>query len=115
MPHNQVAGNIVNGQALAAQIIISEFAMELNQGHIDEINFDGSMKIRNGPTIRINDPNAVFSAGYSFPFMVADDQSPSVSSFSGFPMCVPRSSNDTLCPLSNRPVIPGTTAPRRIL
>jgi hypothetical protein len=56
MPHNQVAGNIVNGQALAAQIIISEFAMELNQGHIDEINFDGSMKIRNGPTIRINDP-----------------------------------------------------------
>ncbi|KAK4148880.1 hypothetical protein C8A00DRAFT_38530 [Chaetomidium leptoderma] len=109
-----VAGNIVNGQALAAQIIISEFAMELNQGHIDEINFDGSMKIRNGPTIRINDPNAVFSAGYSFPFMVADDQSPSVSSFSGFPMCVPRSSNDTLCPLSNRPVIPGTTAPRRV-
>lgn len=111
----QVAGNIVNGQSLAAQIIISEFAMEWNQGHIEEINFDGTMKIRNGPTIRINDPNAVFSAGYSFPFMVADDQNPSVTAFSGFPMCVPRSSNDTLCPLSNRPSIPGSTAPQRVL
>ncbi|KXX80962.1 hypothetical protein MMYC01_203908 [Madurella mycetomatis] len=109
-----VAGNIVNGQSLAAQIIISEFAMEWNQGHIEEINFDGTMKIRNGPTIRINDPNAVFSAGYSFPFMVADDQNPSVTAFSGFPMCVPRSSNDTLCPLSNRPSIPGSTAPQRV-
>lgn len=89
--------------------------MEINQGHISEVNFDGTMKIVNGPTIRINDPNAVFSAGYSYPFMVADDVSPSVSSFSGFPMCVPRSSNDTLCPMSNRPTVPGTTNPRRIL
>ncbi|KAK3364573.1 hypothetical protein B0T25DRAFT_493465 [Lasiosphaeria hispida] len=78
--------------------------MELSQGYIDEINFDGTMKIRNGPTIRINDPNAVFSAGFSAPFMVSDDKSPSVSSFSGFPMCVPRSANDTLCPLSQRPL-----------
>ncbi|KAK4672062.1 hypothetical protein QC764_611180 [Podospora pseudoanserina] len=107
-----VAGNIVNGVSIAAQIIVQEFAMEINQGYIEEINFDGTMKILNGPIIRINDPNAVFSVGYSSPFMVADDKSPSVSSFSGFPMCVPRSSNDTLCPSSQRPVVAGT--PRRI-
>ena len=67
------------------------------------------MQITNGPTIRINDPNAVYSAGYKGrPFMTADDQNPSISSFSGFPMCVPRSSSDALCPQSNRPNIPGT-------
>ncbi|KAK3372722.1 hypothetical protein B0H63DRAFT_497084 [Podospora didyma] len=102
--HKQVAGNIVNGVNWAAQIIVQEFAMELSQGYIDELNFDGTIKIRNGPFIRINDPNAVFSAGFSAPFMVCDDKSPSISSFSGFPMCVPRSANDTLCPSSNRPV-----------
>jgi hypothetical protein len=95
--------------------MIQEFTMEINQGYIDAINFDGSMQIRNGPIIRINDPNAVFSAGYSYPFMVCDDKSPSVSAYSGFPMCVPRSSNDTLCPLSNRPLLPGSGAPRRVL
>ncbi|KAK5651794.1 hypothetical protein OQA88_11661 [Cercophora sp. LCS_1] len=109
-----VAGNIVNGVPLAAQIIISEFAMEMNQGHIESINFDGSIKIVNGPIIHINDPNAVFTAGYSYPFMVVDDKSPSISAFSGFPMCVPRSSNDTLCPMSNRPTLPGSGAYRRV-
>ncbi|KAK3695699.1 hypothetical protein B0T22DRAFT_418518 [Podospora appendiculata] len=109
-----VAGNIVDGRAIAAQVIISEFAMELNQGFIEELSFDGIIKIRNGPNIRINDPNAVFSAGFSAPFMVADDKNPSVTAFSGFPMCVPRSTNDTLCPLSNRPLVTGSTAPRRI-
>ncbi|KAK1757943.1 hypothetical protein QBC47DRAFT_357845 [Echria macrotheca] len=108
-----VAGNIVDGNPLAAQVIVTEFVMETNQGYIEQINFDGSMKIRNGPTIRINDPNAVFSAGFSYPFMVSDDESPSVSAYSGFPMCVPRSANDTLCPLSNRPLLP-SGAPRRV-
>ncbi|KAK0612634.1 hypothetical protein B0T17DRAFT_610700 [Bombardia bombarda] len=109
-----VAGNIVDGVAIAAQVIVTEFSLETNQGYIDEISFDGTIKIRNGPNIRINDPNAVFSAGFSAPFMVADDVNPSVSSFSGFPMCVPRGANDTLCPLSNRPLIAGSTAPQRI-
>ncbi len=89
--------------------------MEWNQGYIEQVNFDGSLKILNGPTIRINDPNAVFTAGYSYPFMVADDVNPSISAYSGFPMCVPRSSNDTLCPDSQRPRLPGTSAPRRVL
>ncbi|KAL2134074.1 hypothetical protein VTI74DRAFT_1070 [Chaetomium olivicolor] len=56
--------------------------MEWNQGHIDQINFEGIMKIQNGPTIRINDTSAVLSAGYSSPLMVADDVNPSVTAFS---------------------------------
>jgi hypothetical protein len=43
------------------------------------------------------------------PHMTADDQSPSITSFSGFPMCIPRNSTDPLCPLKNRPFRgPGT-------
>ncbi|KAK4213778.1 hypothetical protein QBC37DRAFT_463532 [Rhypophila decipiens] len=110
-----VVGNQVDGVALAAQIFVDEFALEYNQGHIESINYDGTIKIVNGPNIRLNDPNAVFSAGYSYPFMVVDDVNPSVTSFSGFPMCVQRSANDTLCPMSNRPMnAGGSNVPRRI-
>lgn len=54
--------------------------------------------------VRVNDPNGVFGVATApIPFFVADDQSPSVTAFSGFPMCIPRSEDDALCPLSNRP------------
>ncbi|KAK0649895.1 hypothetical protein B0T16DRAFT_324877, partial [Cercophora newfieldiana] len=109
-----IQGNTVDGNHLAAQIIIQEFSMEMNQGYIESLNFDGTIQIRGGPIVRINDPNAVFTAGYSYPFMVCDDKSPSISAYSGFPMCVPRSANDPLCPLSNRPLLPGSGSPRRV-
>lgn len=94
-----------------AQIQLYEFFEGFSFGFIDSVNFtDGSMKIRNGPTVRINDPNGVFSVGYSgAPFMTADDESPSITSFSGFPMCIPRNETDPLCPLSQRTSpFPGT-------
>lgn len=34
---------------------------------------------------------------------MADDENPSITAFSGFPMCIPRGDNDPLCPLQNRP------------
>ncbi|KAK7985223.1 hypothetical protein PG988_002845, partial [Apiospora saccharicola] len=107
-----VVGNSVNGgRLIAAQVYISSLFTQGSSGFISQVNFDGTMQIANGPTIRINDPNAVYSSGYTeSPFMTADDQSPSISSFSGFPMCVPRSANDPLCPASNRPVITGTNS-----
>jgi hypothetical protein len=90
---------------IAAQIIAYEFFEGLSSGFIESIDFaDGSMKIASGPTLRISDPNAVFSVGYTeAPFFTADDESPSISAFSGFPMCIPRSANDPLCPRTNRP------------
>ncbi|TGJ84304.1 hypothetical protein E0Z10_g4464 [Xylaria hypoxylon] len=108
-----VIGNFVNGVPMAAQILIYEFFEGLASGFIESIDFaSGSMKIKNGPTLRINDPNAVFSVGYTeAPFFTADDESPSITSFSGFPMCIPRNTTDPLCtapdPLSMAPFLPG--------
>ncbi|KAK6219063.1 hypothetical protein LQW54_002565 [Pestalotiopsis sp. IQ-011] len=100
-----VIGNFVNNVPTAAQIIAYEFFEGLSSGFVESVDFaDGSMKIRGGPTLRISDPNAVFSVGYAdAPFFTADDESPSISSFSGFPMCIPRNATDPLCPAANRP------------
>jgi hypothetical protein len=89
---------------------------------IKSLDNDGKITLEGGQVVRINDPNAVFSAGYkSQPEFTADDVNPSVTgkpstatpltsdfadtfiAFSGFPMCVPRSSADPKCPSSNRP------------
>ncbi|KAK7937298.1 uncharacterized protein PG986_014166, partial [Apiospora aurea] len=100
-----VSGNFVHGAPIAGQILAYQFFEGLSSGYIESLNFtDGSTKIQNRPVLRISDPNAVFSVGYSgAPFFTADDESPSISSFSGFPMCIPRNSTDPLCPASNRP------------
>ncbi|KAH6718603.1 hypothetical protein BKA61DRAFT_652342 [Leptodontidium sp. MPI-SDFR-AT-0119] len=105
-PANEVLinGNDVNGIIVAGQMQIAQALGQVSQGTVESVAFDGSIKIVNGPTIRINDPNAVFSAGYTaIPLFTADDQNPSVTSFGGFPMCVPRSVVDPQCPQSNRP------------
>lgn len=104
-------GNTVNGVPRVGQVQLYEFFEGLSSGFIESMNYaDGSMKIQNGPTLRIADRNAVFGVGYTAaPFMNADDSSPSISSFSGFPMCIPRNETDPLCPLTNRPFAgPGT-------
>ncbi|KAK3343293.1 hypothetical protein B0H65DRAFT_510190 [Neurospora tetraspora] len=91
----------------AGQIFISQFSTSLGRGLISSISYDGTITLATGgPRLRINDPNGVYSTGYtSHPFWTADDENPSVSSFSGFPMCVPRNSSDPLCPMSNRPTL----------
>ncbi|KAK4675057.1 hypothetical protein QC764_501720 [Podospora pseudoanserina] len=100
-----VMGNTIEGDPRVGQVVITEFFEGLSFGFIESLNYtDGSMKIENGPTVRISDPNGVFSVGYDgASFMTADDQSPSITAFSGFPMCIPRNGSDPLCPLSNRP------------
>ncbi|KAK1961530.1 hypothetical protein LY78DRAFT_617528, partial [Colletotrichum sublineola] len=85
-----VIGNSINGEPRVAQVQLYEFFEGLSSGFVESVNFeDGSLKIQNGPV------------------------SPSITSFSGFPMCIPRNATDPLCPLSNRPFVgPGTfTAP----
>ncbi|THW72408.1 hypothetical protein D6D19_06535 [Aureobasidium pullulans] len=100
-----VTGNVVNGKAIAGLVQISEYLLQASSGTVESIDFaTGTMKIKGGPTIRINDPNAVYSVGYTKSgFYTADDENPSITAFSGFPMCIPRSSSDPLCPSSNRP------------
>lgn len=103
-------GNFVGADGpIAASVGIAQFQTQGSVGFISQVNNDGTINIKDGPTIRINDPNAVYSAGYTgSPFMTADDESPSISSFSGYPMCVPRKADDPLCPASNRPDVGGS-------
>ncbi|KAK4175204.1 hypothetical protein QBC36DRAFT_347292 [Triangularia setosa] len=95
----------VPGLSILYSFVVTEFFKGLSSGFIESLNYtDGSMKIENGPAVRISNTNGVFLVGYDdAPFMAADDQSPSITAFSGFPMCNPRNSADPLCPLSNRP------------
>lgn len=47
---------------------------------IDSLSFDGTIKLVGGQVVRINDPNAVYSAGYGErKEFTADDANPSVS------------------------------------
>jgi hypothetical protein len=53
--------------------------------------------------VRVNDPDGLFGPKVeSAPMWVADTSSPSVTSFSGFPMCIPYSGNTEKCLSSNR-------------
>lgn len=47
---------------------------------IKSLDNDGKITLEGGQVVRINDPNAVFSAGYkSQPAFTADDVNPSVT------------------------------------
>ena len=70
----------MNGEARAAIVQIAQFALEFNSGKIKELGFDGKITLEGGQVVRINDPNAVFSAGYKLhPEFTADDVNPSVT------------------------------------
>lgn len=76
----QVAGNYVDGVAIAGTVQIAQYLLEANSGMIESLGFDGTIKMVGGQTVRINDPNAVFSAGYKLrPEFTADDANPSVT------------------------------------
>jgi hypothetical protein len=102
---DRVIGNVVNGKAIAGLVQIGEYLLQASSGTVESIDSAaGTMKIKGGPTIRINDPNGVYGTAYkTSPLYTADDENPSITAFSGFPMCIPRSSSDPLCPSSNRP------------
>jgi len=75
-----VAGNYVDGVAIAGQVQIAQFSLEANSGMIKSLDNDGKITLEGGQVVRINDPNAVFSAGYrSNPEFTADDINPSVT------------------------------------
>ncbi|KAF2825677.1 hypothetical protein CC86DRAFT_418142 [Ophiobolus disseminans] len=100
-----VTGNIVGGTIIAGQVQVAQrFGLEGSQGYITAINSDGSLSISGGVTVRINDPDGLFGPKVETALMfVADTGSPSVTSFSGFPMCIPYSGNTDKCLSSNRP------------
>lgn len=73
-------GNYVDGEARAGIVQISQFALEFNSGKIKSLDTDGKITLDGGQVVRINDPNAVFSAGYTLhPAYTADDVNPSIT------------------------------------
>lgn len=59
---------------------ISQVLAGGNQGVIKSLAFDGAITLESGQVVRINDPNAVYSAGYtSQPAFTADDENPSIT------------------------------------
>jgi hypothetical protein len=89
---------------IAGQISVAQrFGLEASQGYITAINQDGTLQISGGVKVHINDPDGLFGPKVeSAPMWVADTGSPSVTSFSGFPMCIPYSGNTDKCLSSNR-------------
>ena len=80
-------GNYVDGKAIAGIVQIAQFALEANSGKIKSLDTDGKITLEGGQVVRINDPNAVFSAGYKlWPEFTADDVNPSVTGKSA--MCL---------------------------
>ena len=76
----QIFGNYVDGNAIAGLVQVSQLLAAGNGGIIKSLSFDGKITLESGQVVRINDPNAVYSAGYNAkPAFTADDQNPSVS------------------------------------
>ncbi|KAJ4362478.1 hypothetical protein N0V83_010571 [Neocucurbitaria cava] len=100
-----VVGNIVNGEVIAGQVSVAQrFGLEGSQGYISAINPDGTLQIASGPRVRINDPDGLFGPKTDTrKYWIADTTNPSVTSFSGFPMCIPYSGNTEKCKDPNRP------------
>lgn len=99
-----VVGNIVDGKPIAGQIqVAARFGLEGSRGYITAIN-DGVIQIAGGPKVRINDPEGAFAPKVQQqPYFIMDTENPSVSSFSGFPMCIQHAGNAETCKDSNRP------------
>ncbi|RMZ71285.1 hypothetical protein GMOD_00005818 [Pyrenophora seminiperda CCB06] len=100
-----VVGNIVNGEVIAGQISVAQrFGLEGSQGYISAINPDGTLQIAGGgPRIRINDPDGLYGPKYDAqPYWIADTSNPTITAFSGFPMCIPYSGNADKCSTGNR-------------
>jgi len=89
---------------IAGRLFISQLILGGGAGVVESIDrVDGTMKIEGGPVLRINTPGGIFAKEYTArPFFTCDEANPSIASFSGYPMCIPREANDPLCPDSNR-------------
>lgn len=77
---SQIFGNYVDGVAIAGLVQVSQLLATSNGGIVKSLGFDGKITLESGQIVRINDPNAVYSAGYTArPDFTADDQNPSIS------------------------------------
>ncbi|KAF2735727.1 hypothetical protein EJ04DRAFT_434338 [Polyplosphaeria fusca] len=106
-----IAGNRVSGRYIAGLIYIAQNPVRSLEGFITEISPNGHFKVAGSFNPAgviecvINDPLGVYASTYTAnPLWSVDPENPSIRAFTGFPMCIPRSDSDDLCPLKNRPI-----------
>ena len=147
-----VQGNIVNGQYIAGLVFIFQDPANFTQGYIERFDYAHGIMVVNGMRVQINDPPLTinvpnpdgsipasptvftkgrYSAGQSAdPRFAVDQNNPTVTSETGYPMCIPSVSpyvdgsdgsegpalsllnlepqQDPQCPEKNRPRDPTT-------
>ncbi|KAJ7649455.1 hypothetical protein DFH06DRAFT_554104 [Mycena polygramma] len=101
-----VFGNIVRGERIAGLIFIIQETLQFLQGFISEIDYTTGHFWVDGVTEGLlNDPLGRFGLPYTTnPLWTVDPDNPSVHSSTGVPLCIPRNTTDSECPLTNRPV-----------
>src|SRR3954452_7242300 len=109
----EVVGNrLPDGSHVAGLLFISQQSLHSGQGFITALNFaTGEMTIDGTTRVKPNDLIGRFSVGFpggSSPDQrfTIDEDNPTVRASSSYPMCIPRSSSDALCPQKNRPLNP---------
>ncbi|HEY2499418.1 MAG TPA: hypothetical protein VGK24_20340 [Candidatus Angelobacter sp.] len=104
-----VQGNIVNGQYIAGLVFIFQDPANFTQGYIESLDYANGVMVVNGMRVQLNDPPVIggitiqnpdgssvnipkgrYSAGQSADQRFAVDQNnPTVTSETGYPMCIP--------------------------
>ncbi|KAJ7631906.1 hypothetical protein DFH06DRAFT_1004796 [Mycena polygramma] len=100
-----IFGNIVRGERIAGLIFIIQESVQFLQGFITEIDYTTGHFWVDTLQCVLNDPIGRFGYAYTEnPLWTVDADNPSIRSSTGVPMCIPRNSTDSECPLTNRPV-----------
>ncbi|HSM86283.1 MAG TPA: hypothetical protein VLT16_09035 [Candidatus Limnocylindrales bacterium] len=117
-----IIGNRVGDTYIAGLVYISQHALNTGAGFINFIDYStGEMRVggaigssTTGTRVRLNDPLGRYGRIMSpDPRFTVDADNPTIASATGFPMCIPRvtqdptvpgNPDDPLCPQSNRPI-----------
>jgi hypothetical protein len=104
----EVIGNYVESrqfEPIAGQIMITQTNLMGGQGIIASIDTaTGDITLQEGNVIRIVDPAGVYGPPTTqHEFFTSDPENPSISAFSGFPMCVKSANTAEWCLDANRP------------
>ncbi|HSB79019.1 MAG TPA: hypothetical protein VLM91_09535, partial [Candidatus Methylomirabilis sp.] len=110
-----VQGNRVGDSYIAGLMFLAQSSLQSGQGFINFIDLTtgmfevgGQINVPGtGQRVLINDPAGKFGRAPDptlvDPRFTIDENNPTVRSETGYPMCIPRSAVDALCPQTNRP------------
>ena len=107
-----VGNRLPDGRQVVGLMFLAQHSLHSGQGFITAVNFaDGSVTVDGITRVKVNDPIGRFTVGIpdaqnpDVRFTI-DEDNPTVRASSSYPMCIPRSAADPLCPEKNRPLSP---------